>query len=74
MIAALFADWLKLRRARLLWITLLAATVGTVVGRLFVYVSINPERARALGLLSVPKANWPRCRPPGTTIWICSPR
>ncbi len=51
MIAALAAEWLKLRRARLLWITLLAATLGTVVGGLFMYISINPERARTLGLL-----------------------
>lgn len=51
MIAALAGEWLKLRRARLLWITLLAATVGTVVGGLFMYISVNPERARTLGLL-----------------------
>lgn len=51
MIAALAGEWLKLRRARLLWITLLAATIGTAVGGLFMYISINPERARTLGLL-----------------------
>jgi ABC-2 type transport system permease protein len=51
MSAALAAEWLKLRRSRLPWITLLACTIGTAVGELFMYISINPDRARALGLL-----------------------
>lgn len=49
-IAALEAEWLKLRRSRLPWFTLAACTLGTAVGGLFMYISVNPERARALGL------------------------
>jgi ABC-2 type transport system permease protein len=51
MMPVLAGEWLKLRRSRLLWITVLAATIGTAVGGLFMYISINPQRARSLGLL-----------------------
>jgi ABC-2 type transport system permease protein len=51
--AAFAAEWLKLRRSRLPWVTALAATVGTAVGGLFMFISLNPDRARSLGLLGV---------------------
>ncbi|GAA4727508.1 ABC transporter permease [Phytohabitans rumicis] len=49
--AALAVEWLKLRRSRLPWVTLLAATIGVAVGGLFMFISVNPGRARSLGLL-----------------------
>lgn len=51
MSAALATEWLKLRRSRLPLLTLLAATIGVAVGGLFMFISINPVRARSLGLL-----------------------
>jgi len=49
--AAVRTEWLKLRRSRPPWISLLAATIGTAVGGLFTYISLHPEQARDLGLL-----------------------
>jgi ABC-2 type transport system permease protein len=49
--AALAVEALKLRRSRLWWITMLGFTVAVAVGVLFVFISQDPQRARALGLL-----------------------
>ena len=51
MIAALLTEGLKLRRSRVSWITVLACTLGVAVGGLFMFISADPARARALGLL-----------------------
>jgi ABC-2 type transport system permease protein len=51
MTAAIGAEWLKLRRSRLWWITLLATTVAALAGALFIFIGQDPDRARALGLL-----------------------
>ena len=51
MTAAIGAEWLKLRRSRLWWITLLATTVAALAGALFIFIGQDPGRARALGLL-----------------------
>jgi ABC-2 type transport system permease protein len=48
---ALATEWLKLRRSRLPWLTLLACTIGVAVGALFMYIGADPDRARRLGLL-----------------------
>jgi ABC-2 type transport system permease protein len=49
--AAWYAEWLKLRRSRLTWMTLLAVTVGVAAGGLFMFISLHPGKARDLGLL-----------------------
>jgi len=49
--AALATEWLKLRRSRLWWTTLLAATVAAALAGLFLFIGQNPDRARNLGLL-----------------------
>jgi ABC-2 type transport system permease protein len=51
MTAAITTEVLKLRRSRLWWITLLASTLATLVGGMFMFISQNPDRARDLGLL-----------------------
>jgi ABC-2 type transport system permease protein len=49
--AAVAVEALKLRRSRLWWITMLAFSVAVAMGVLFAYISQDPQRARALGLL-----------------------
>lgn len=49
--AAIATEILKLRQSRLWWITLLASTVAALLGGMFMFISQNPDRARALGLL-----------------------
>lgn len=65
MIPAIAAEWLKLRRSRLPWITVAACTIGVAVGGLFMFIGMDPERARSLGLLGTKAqlatidASWP---------------
>jgi ABC-2 type transport system permease protein len=62
---ALWAEWLKLRRSRLPWITTVAFTVAAAVGGLFMFILQDPDRARTLGLLGAKAqlaggtADWP---------------
>jgi ABC-2 type transport system permease protein len=49
--AALWAEALKLLRSRLWWLTLSAFTVAAGVGGLFMFIGLDPQRARALGLI-----------------------
>ena len=49
--AALWAELLKVRRSRVPWVTLLAFTVAGAVGGLFMFIQLDPDRARSLGLL-----------------------
>ena len=64
MAAALSVEWLKLRRSRLWWITMLAITAAALAGGMFMFIGQNPDRARALGLLGAKSqlagipANW----------------
>lgn len=51
MSAAWYAEWLKLRRSRVTWMTLLATTVGVAAGGMFMFISLHPGKARDLGLL-----------------------
>lgn len=63
--AAWSAEWLKLRRSRLPWITLLAFTIGAAAAGMFMFISLRPDRARDLGLLGAKaqlttlEASWP---------------
>ncbi|MBB5868068.1 ABC-2 type transport system permease protein [Allocatelliglobosispora scoriae] len=65
MTAALITEILKLRRSRLWWISLLAFTVATAVGGMFMFIGADPDRARNLGLLGAKAqladipADWP---------------
>ena len=65
MSAALFCEILKLRRSWLPWLTLAACTLAAAVGGLFTFISQDPDRARALGLLGAKAQlaavtpNWP---------------
>ncbi len=49
--AALWAELLKVRRSLVPWVSLAAFTLAGVVGALFMFVWVDPQRARALGLL-----------------------
>ncbi len=51
MTAAIGAEILKLRRSRLWWITLLAATVAVLMVSVFTFIGLDPDRARPLGLI-----------------------
>ncbi|MCK2215597.1 ABC transporter permease [Actinomadura sp. ATCC 31491] len=63
--AALWAELLKVRRSRLPWITALAFTVAALVCGMFMFILVDPARARAFGLLggkaqlSGASADWP---------------
>ncbi|MBO4269443.1 ABC transporter permease [Microbispora triticiradicis] len=48
---ALWAELLKVRRSRLLWLTALAFTVAAAMCGLFMFILQDPQRARTLGLL-----------------------
>jgi len=50
-VAALWAELLKVRRSLVPWVTVAAFTVAGLVGGFFMFVLQNPERARSLGLL-----------------------
>ncbi|MBO3749279.1 ABC transporter permease [Streptosporangiaceae bacterium NEAU-GS5] len=48
---ALWAELLKVRRSRLPWVTAGAFTVCAAVGGMFMYILLDPGRARSLGLI-----------------------
>jgi ABC-2 type transport system permease protein len=47
----LWAEALKLVRSKLWWLTLAAFTVAAGVGGLFMFIGLDPQRARSLGLI-----------------------
>lgn len=49
--AALWAELLKVRRSLVPWVSLAAFTLAGVVGGFFMFVWVDPDRARSLGLL-----------------------
>jgi len=51
MVAALWAELLKVRRSCVPWVTVAAFTVAGMVGGLFMFILQDPGRARSLGLL-----------------------
>jgi ABC-2 type transport system permease protein len=63
--AAWVSEWVKLRRSRLPLLTLIAMSVGAAAGGLFMFIALDPERARGLGLLGDKaqvfslEASWP---------------
>ncbi|MEV5743863.1 ABC transporter permease [Microbispora rosea] len=65
MCEALWAELLKVRRSRLLWLTALAFAVAAAMCGLFMFILQDPQRARTLGLLgdkaqlSGAVADWP---------------
>ena len=63
-VAALWAELLKVRRSLVPWVTVVAFTVAGVVGGFFMFVLQSPERARSLGLLGA-KAQFAE----GTADW-----
>jgi ABC-2 type transport system permease protein len=50
------AELMKLRRSRVTWLSLLAYSMGPLIGGLFMWIAIEPGRAAELGLLGT-KAN-----------------
>ncbi|MEU0528990.1 ABC transporter permease [Amycolatopsis tolypomycina] len=63
--AALWAEFLKARRSRLPWVTVLAFTIAAAFGGLIMFILQDLGRARALGLLGTKaaiaggSADWP---------------
>jgi ABC-2 type transport system permease protein len=63
--AAFWAEMLKARRSRVLLLTIAASLLLPVVGGLFMFILKDPERARAMGLISLKAqltagvADWP---------------
>jgi ABC-2 type transport system permease protein len=62
---ALMTEFLKARRSRVPWVTVLAFTVVALVGGLFMFILQDQQRARSLGLIGTKAAlvggepNWP---------------
>ncbi|MEV6236704.1 ABC transporter permease [Lentzea sp. NPDC051838] len=65
MIDALMTEFLKARRSRVPWVTVLAFTVVSLVGGLFMFILQDQGRARSLGLIGTKaalvggEADWP---------------
>ena len=65
MIDALMTEFLKARRSRVPWVTVLAFTVVSLVGGLFMFILQDQDRARSLGLIGTKaalvggEADWP---------------
>jgi ABC-2 type transport system permease protein len=63
--AALQVEFLKARRSKTLWITMLAFSLVTFLSGLFMFILKNPDRARHLGLVGAKaqifggSADWP---------------
>ena len=56
MIDALMTEFLKARRSRVPWVTVLAFTVVSLVGGLFMFILQDQDRARSLGLIGTKAA------------------
>jgi ABC-2 type transport system permease protein len=63
--AALWAEYLKIKRSRILWLTILAFSIAPLMGALFVFIIRNPELAHNAQSLAVKaqmvsfSADWP---------------
>lgn len=63
--AALWAEALKARRSKVPWLTALGFSLAPLIGGLFMIILKDPERARAMGLISAKAqlsagvADWP---------------
>ena len=62
---ALRVEYLKIRRSKTLWLTILAFLIATGIGGLLMYIMKDPERARQLGIIGAKAqilggtADWP---------------
>ena len=62
---ALQVEYLKIRRSKTLWLTILAFAVLTIIGGFFMFILKDPARARQLGLIGAKAqifggtADWP---------------
>lgn len=64
LLASLWAEGLKIRKSKILWITISALAVAPLMGGFFMFVLKNPELAEASGLLGAKaqlagESNWP---------------
>lgn len=64
LLAAIQAEWLKIRKSKMIWITMAAFTIAPVMGGFFMFVLKDPELAESTGLLGAKAqiqgdANWP---------------
>jgi ABC-2 type transport system permease protein len=63
--AALWAEYLKIKRSRILWLTILAFSIAPLMGALFVFIFRHPELAHTAQFLKVKaqmvsfSADWP---------------
>jgi ABC-2 type transport system permease protein len=64
-LAALWAEALKVRRSKVLWLTALGISLAPLMGGLFMFILKDPESARSMGLISAKAhlragvADWP---------------
>ena len=65
LVSALGAEFQKVRHSKVLWITVLAFSLVTLISGLFMFILKDPEQARRLGLVGAKaqifggSANWP---------------
>jgi ABC-2 type transport system permease protein len=65
MVQSLHAEFRKVRRSKILWITALALSLVTLISGLFMFIMQDPERARRFGLVGAKaqifggSADWP---------------
>ena len=65
LLTALRVEYLKIRRSKTLWLTILAFLLATAIGGLLMFIMKDPERARQLGIIGAKAqilggtADWP---------------
>jgi ABC-2 type transport system permease protein len=65
LLPALSVEYLKVRRSKTLWLTVLAFILAVIIGGLLMYILKDPERARQLGIIGAKAqifggtADWP---------------
>src|SRR5690625_1522508 len=63
-LAALYSEWLKIRKSKVIWMTIVAFTIAPLMAGFFMFVLKHPALAEKLGIIGakaqiVGEANWP---------------